>query len=101
MDRDELHRATEHALERDREDQARRTRRGRVEALYATLTPRESQVFEHVVRGLLNKQIAIELGTTEKTIKVHRGQVMRKMQAESLPHLVRLAGMLGVGEAVA
>jgi FixJ family two-component response regulator len=61
-----------------------------------TLTPRESQVLALVVAGLLNKQIAGELGTTELTIKVHRGRVMRKMNAASLADLVRMAGKLGI-----
>ena len=57
---------------------------------YQSLTPRERQVFALVVRGLLNKQIAGELGTAERTVKIHRGQVMRKMDAPSLPDLVRM-----------
>jgi len=61
---------------------------------YQSLTPRERQVFTLVVRGLLNKQIAGELGTAEKTVKIHRSQVMRKMDAASLPDLVRMAEKL-------
>ena len=61
---------------------------------YQSLTPRERQVFTLVVRGLLNKQIAGELGTAEKTVKIHRSQVMRKMEAASLPDLVRMAEKL-------
>jgi DNA-binding CsgD family transcriptional regulator len=61
----------------------------------ATLTPRERQVFEQVVRGRLNKQIAADLGTVEKTIKVHRARVMHKMGVRSLAALVRAAALLG------
>jgi FixJ family two-component response regulator len=61
---------------------------------YQSLTPRERQVFALVVRGLLNKQIAGELGTAEKTVKIHRSQVMKKMDAASLPDLVRMAEKL-------
>ncbi|MEX2015043.1 MAG: LuxR C-terminal-related transcriptional regulator, partial [Candidatus Hydrogenedentales bacterium] len=61
-----------------------------------SLTPREREVLSHVVGGGLNKQIARRLNITEKTIKVHRGQVMRKMQAASLAELVRLAGRVGI-----
>ncbi|MCL7927005.1 MAG: response regulator [marine benthic group bacterium] len=62
-----------------------------------TLTPRERQVFERVVVGRLNKQIARELGVSEKTVKVHRGRVMEKMEADSLAELARLAERLGIG----
>jgi FixJ family two-component response regulator len=61
-----------------------------------TLTRRERQVLELVVRGRLNKQIAADLGTVEKTVKVHRSRVMHKMGAHSLAELVRLAGSMGI-----
>jgi FixJ family two-component response regulator len=61
---------------------------------YASLTPREREVMGLVVSGLLNKQVAFELGISEITVKAHRGQVMRKMKADSLPHLVRMAARL-------
>jgi FixJ family two-component response regulator len=63
---------------------------------YESLTPREREVFPLVTDGFLNKQIADQLGASEKTIKVHRHQVMQKMKAESLAHLVRIAQKLGV-----
>jgi FixJ family two-component response regulator len=63
---------------------------------YASLTPREREVIGLVVSGLLNKQAAFKLGISEITVKAHRGQVMRKMKADSLPHLVRMAARLDV-----
>jgi FixJ family two-component response regulator len=66
-----------------------------MQALVAALTPRERQVFDLVVRGKLNKQIAHELGTTERTVKAHRHQVMEKMKVQSLAELVRIAERLG------
>ena len=67
--------------------------RGRAESL----SPREGEVLALVVAGMLNKNIGSRLGVTEKTIKVHRGQVMRKMRADSLADLVRMAERIGVG----
>ena len=84
------------AIERSR---AALRRDSAVQALrdcYATLTPREREVMGLVVSGLLNKQVGGELGTTEATVKAHRGQVMRKMKADSLPDLVTMAIRLGV-----
>jgi FixJ family two-component response regulator len=68
-----------------------------LQQLYALLTRREREVFPCVASGLLNKQIAAQLGTSEKTIKVHRGQIMQKMKAKSLAHLIRMAEKLGLG----
>ena len=67
-----------------------------LEARLERLTPREREVFALVAAGLLNKQVGFELGTTEKTIKVHRARVMEKMEATSLADLVRMAGRLGI-----
>jgi FixJ family two-component response regulator len=68
----------------------------KLEGRYATLTPREREVFALVTAGLLNKQAGVELGAAEKTIKVHRARVMRKMEADPVPDLVRMAQRLGV-----
>jgi FixJ family two-component response regulator len=73
--------------------------RGQLDAMenrVARLSPREHDVFERVVKGMLNKQIGFELGTKEKTVKVHRARVMKKMEAESLADLVRMAERLGI-----
>lgn len=67
-----------------------------LQAKYRLLTRREREVFRFVAAGLLNKQIAFELGTAERTIKAHRSQVMEKLGAESIAHLVRIADLLGV-----
>ncbi|HEY1284145.1 MAG TPA: response regulator [Steroidobacteraceae bacterium] len=92
-----LFEAVEEALKIDAaERHTGRMRRALVERL-GTLTPREREVLEHVVRGRLNKQIAADLGTVEKTIKVHRARVMHKMGARSLAELVQLAGSAGIG----
>ena len=66
----------------------------RVRTLYGSLTPREREVMTKVVLGLLNKQIASELGMTEKTVKFHRGHIMRKMRAQSVADLVRMDDQL-------
>jgi FixJ family two-component response regulator len=80
-------------------DEVRRQDRAEYEQLrrrFETLTPREQTVMAHVVTGLLNKQIGGLLGTSEKTVKVHRARVMAKMSAASLPDLVRMADRLGL-----
>ena len=86
--------AVEQALTRDREARQRRAEGAAVRERLASLTPREREVMALVVAGRLNKQIAFELGISEKTVKIHRGRVMAKMQADSLADLVRMAGGL-------
>ena len=83
-----------------RHDLARseRTRHDALSGLLAKLTPRERQVFDLIVRGKINKQIAYELGTTERTVKAHRHQVMEKMQVQSLAELVSISERLGTRE---
>ncbi len=88
--------SVERALQHHRDTRETQTRRQDTEMRMSRLTPREREVFERVVKGMLNKQIGFELGTTEKTIKVHRGRVMEKMEAESLADLVRMAGRMGI-----
>jgi FixJ family two-component response regulator len=90
----ELLDAIQGALHADREAMVLQCESEALQAHYQRLTPRERQVMALVVSGLLNKQIAAELGTSEITIKVHRRQVMTKMQAASLPDLVRMAERL-------
>ncbi|MBP1608348.1 MAG: two component transcriptional regulator, LuxR family [Acidobacteria bacterium] len=86
--------AVKRALDADiRAREARRQKRMILER-YETLTPREREVMAWVVRGLLNKQVAFELGTTERTIKAHRAQIMAKMQVGSLAELVRISEQL-------
>jgi FixJ family two-component response regulator len=90
---DAIHRAIEKDKQTRREQDEIRTTQKRVDLL----TPREREVFSLVVTGMLNKQIAYDLGLSEKTVKVHRSRVMDKMQADSLAELVRLAYKVGIG----
>jgi FixJ family two-component response regulator len=92
---DELMNAIRQALENDRKARSERAEIRKLRECFDLLAPRERQVMRLVVSGLLNKQIAHELGVSERTIKLHRGQVMRKMCAESLADLVKQAEKLG------
>jgi FixJ family two-component response regulator len=86
-----LFEAVSQAIERASEGASKQTLRDELTRRYRLLTGREREVFGEVTKGKLNKQIAVQLGTTEKTIKVHRARVMRKMQARSVADLVRIA----------
>jgi FixJ family two-component response regulator len=95
-DEDKLIQTVRGALAHDRES---RSRRGTIDAIsrrVTSLTPREAEVFRHVIAGRLNKQIAARLGTAEKTIKVHRARVMHKMSVRSVAELTRVADLIGV-----
>jgi len=90
----ELLDSVQHALQRSREQRADQAERANLERRLETLTPREREVLKLVVAGRLNKQIADNLGSAEKTVKVHRGRVMAKMQADSVADLVRMTEKL-------
>jgi FixJ family two-component response regulator len=93
---DKLLPAIHTAIARDRAAQSARGLAIEIQRRIATLTPREYEVFQHVISGRLNKETAAELGTAEKTIKVHRARVMEKLQVKSLAELVRLAERAGI-----
>ena len=82
-------------IERDRQGRKERAELAELREVLSHLTQREREVMALVVAGLLNKQIALRLGASEKTIKIHRGHVMQKMGADSLPELVRMSQKLG------
>jgi len=93
--------AVQRALVKDRTARVEAAERAVIEKHVATLTPRERQVMTLVVRGMLNKQIAAELGAAEKTIKIHRGRMMQKMGAGSVAELVRMTEKVGLSGASA
>jgi len=92
----DLLRAIQEAIERDRRTRQQHADIHDLQSRYETLTAREREVMLQVISGLLNKQAAAELNITEFTVKIHRGQVMRKMRADSLADLVRMAESLGI-----
>lgn len=94
VQREELLSAVNNALDRDEALRAVREREQAAQLRFAALTPRERAVFNLVVGGRLNKQIAFELGTSERTVKAHRAKVMEKMQVTSLAELVRIGEQL-------
>ena len=96
VDEQKLLQAIQEAIERDRGSRQRRATMLDLQRRYESLTVREQEVLRQVVSGLLNKQIAAELHITEFTVKFHRGHIMRKMRADSLADLVRMAESLGI-----
>ncbi len=96
VDEEDLLRAIQEAIEYDRRTRQQHAEIHDLRSRYETLTAREREVMVQVISGLLNKQVAAELKITEFTVKIHRGQVMRKMRADSLAHLVRMAESLGI-----
>jgi FixJ family two-component response regulator len=88
--------AVARAIARDAENRVVRARQHEVRTRYSRLTPREREVFAHLISGQLNKQIGYDLGISERTTKIHRHQVLEKMQADSIADLVRIAADLGI-----
>jgi FixJ family two-component response regulator len=88
--------AVQRALARDAKEREQRTRRRELRAPFDTLTPREREVLGHVLSGQLNKQIAGDLGTSERTIKAHRANIMAKLRVQSVAELARLAQEAGL-----
>jgi FixJ family two-component response regulator len=87
------------AIVRDMENRTVRTRQHEVRVRFDRLTPREREVFAHLISGQLNKQVGFDLGISERTIKIHRHQILEKMRANSIADLVRMASDLGIAPA--
>jgi FixJ family two-component response regulator len=96
VDEQNLLKAIQDALQRDRDNRQQHAQIRELQSRYGSLTAREQEVMQQVISGLLNKQIAAELNITEDTVKFHRGHIMRKMRADSLADLVRMAQNLGI-----
>jgi FixJ family two-component response regulator len=96
VDEEALLTSVERALRQDRASRREAVEHARLVARYESLTPREREVLPLLIQGLLNKQAAFELGITEYTVQIHRGHIMRKMEADSFATLVRLAGKLKI-----
>lgn len=94
VDEEALLVSVERALRQDRASRQEAAQHARLVARYESLTPREREILPLLARGLLNKQAAFELGITEYTVQIHRGHIMRKMEADSFATLVKLAGQL-------
>lgn len=96
VDGDVLLNAIGRALARDAENRSARSRRSALQERYERLTSREREVFAHLISGQLNKQVGYDLGITERTVKLHRHQVLEKMEADSIAELVRIAADLEI-----
>ena len=99
VDRDDLLETIRVSLARDAESRAERDENSRIRELIGTLTSREHEVMTYVISGMLNKQIAAEMGISQETVKIHRGRVMHKLAKESVAALVRLCENLGIAPA--
>jgi FixJ family two-component response regulator len=98
VDEEALLGSVERALRQDHANRQKAVKHAMLVARYESLTPREREVLPLLARGLLNKQAAFELGITEYTVQIHRGHIMRKMEADSFASLVKLASKLKLGK---